>query len=221
MIKISNNWYLTFSGHSEEEETTNLWKPGQLVEKVTQLVWILKGECSSGKEKERKTQVATRGSEETYHTQDMRTDHSWVGAEVGKTNWGHAGKSAEGQGKNLVYSLLGVTEKPLGLCTCCFLESSFPLPPLLPLYLLTSAYSTDPSLTVTSSQSFPCCGGQVLLDFNGHHFTIIPYLLPVCPTRLKALWFRAFSGCSPLHVHSSAQLLAISKCSNTYLMQWI
>lgn len=61
-------------------------KPDQLVEKVTHLVWILKGECSSGKEKECKIQAATWDYEEMYHTQDMVTDHSWMGAEVGKTD---------------------------------------------------------------------------------------------------------------------------------------
>lgn len=39
-----------------------------------------------------------------YHTQEMMTDHSWVGAEIGKTDWGHIGKSTGRQAKDLAYS---------------------------------------------------------------------------------------------------------------------
>lgn len=33
--------------------------------------------------------------EEMYHTQEMMTDHSWVGAEIGKTDWDTLGKALE------------------------------------------------------------------------------------------------------------------------------
>lgn len=74
---MSDNWY-AYIEHSREAQRKKFplgMKSGQLVEKVTPLIWVLeKGVRSPGKRKKLKTPVATWSYEETsYLGNDSRS----------------------------------------------------------------------------------------------------------------------------------------------------
>lgn len=111
--------------------------------------------------------------------------------------------------------------KPLWLGTCCFRELNSPH---LALFLFTYWRLHHPQIPASVSsllRAGPALEGMrsgssfdfSVFYFNDPQFIINTYLVSVFPTRIKSLWFGAFSDCSPLHFQCSAQLLAISKPS--------